>query len=356
MAMYSNTLQVLRHYLATRVGDNIFGQAGITGATTTKTYAPFLYQPNDFYNENFYEVYVYAGTNIGVTKRVTDWDLSTFLLTVHSAYSVACDATSYIELHKIFSTNEYNKAINLAIESLASRYLIDIDDATVVITRTAKHDDADSYIYTVEYALPTSLLHIHRVTLENGVSGKRLNSVISVAFVAGETVTGGTSGASGLVSYAPTAKTYLTVREISGTFVVGETLSGSASGVGGAITSIDDITAGDGRYLNDDVIESEDYYIHKAYTADIVFDDGLLESSAVDRHLRIEGQGAQDLLTADTHICYLPPDWIVAKAITFLPYSKVESANLAQTFAVAERQSALMPYKPAYPRARRVVE
>ena len=156
MALFSNSQRVIRHYLATAVGDNIFGQAGTTGATTTKIYAPFLWQANDYYNNNFYEVYVYAGTNIGVTKRVTDWDLSTFLLTVHSAYSVACDATSYIELHRIFTTDEYNKAINLAIEAIAENYLIDkIDETTTLV--------ADVY----EYTLPSGFDFVHKVTTED---------------------------------------------------------------------------------------------------------------------------------------------------------------------------------------------
>ena len=119
--MFENNLQVLRHYLSNSVGDLIYGQAGTTGATTTKIYAPFLWQPDDYYNNNKYEAYVYAGTNIGVTKRVTDWDLGTFLLTVHSAYAAACDATSYVELHHIFTEDDYRKAINLAIESLAGK-------------------------------------------------------------------------------------------------------------------------------------------------------------------------------------------------------------------------------------------
>ena len=156
MALFSNSQRVIRHYLASACGDLIYGQAGTTGADTTHTNAPFLWQPNDYYNNNFYEVYVYAGTNIGVTKRVTDWDLSTFLLTVHSAYSVACDATSYIELHRIFTTDEYNKAINLAIESIAENYLIDkIDEATALV--------ADTY----EYTLPTTMYFVHKITTED---------------------------------------------------------------------------------------------------------------------------------------------------------------------------------------------
>ena len=87
--------------------------------------------------------------------------LSSKLLTIHSAYDAACDATSYVELHRIFSTDEYNKAINLAIESLAGKYLLElIDDTTITLV-------ADTY----EYALPISMLYLYRVTTEDEVAG-----------------------------------------------------------------------------------------------------------------------------------------------------------------------------------------
>ena len=143
--------------MAGACGDLIFGQAGTAGATTTQIHAPFLHQPDDYYNNQFYEVYVYEGTNQGITKRVTDWVLSTYLLTVHSAYNVACDATSFLELHRIFTTDDYNKAINLAIDALAKKYLIDIKDETTITLA------ADTY----EYDLPTSMLYLHKITTED---------------------------------------------------------------------------------------------------------------------------------------------------------------------------------------------
>ena len=160
MSLYNNTQQVLRHYLASSVGDLIYGQAGTTGATTQKIYASFLWKPDDYYNEQFYEAYVYAGTNIGVTKRVTDWVLDTFLATVHSAYAAACDASSYVELHRIFFTDELNKAINLAIDSLALDYLIEKTDVTITLV-------ADTY----EYTLPADMYYVHRVITERTAAG-----------------------------------------------------------------------------------------------------------------------------------------------------------------------------------------
>jgi len=160
MALFSSSLQVIRHYLSASVGDLLYGQCGTTGALTNKTYAPFLWKANDYYNDNNYEVYVYAGTNVGVTKRVTDWVLADLLLTVHSVYDAACDATSYIELHRIFTEDEYRKAINLAIQSLKNKYLIDVIDETTTLV-------ADTF----EYTLPTTLHFVHRITTENAVDG-----------------------------------------------------------------------------------------------------------------------------------------------------------------------------------------
>ncbi len=152
---FSNTLQELRHYLASSVGDLIYGQAGTTGATTTKIYAPFLWQADDYYNEHKYEAYVYLGTNIGETRRATDWVLSSKLLTIHTAYDAACDATSFVELHHIFIVDELDKAINLSIQSLGTDYLIDKIDETITLV-------ADVYEYTV----PSGFNYIHKITTE----------------------------------------------------------------------------------------------------------------------------------------------------------------------------------------------
>ena len=245
--MFSNTLQVIRHHVSSAVGDLLYGQCGITGADTTHTYAPFLWQPNDYYNDHYYEVYVYAGTNKGVTKRITDWVLSTFLMTVHSAYAAACDATSYIELHHIFMVDELNKAINLAIDSIADKYLIDkIDETTVLV--------ADTY----EYTLPTDIYYIHKIT---------------------------------------------TVE-----------------------------LAGGGTFEESAVIDPRDYRLISPRKLKL---DERQYGITAGKDLRIEGQGRQDVLTADTGICYLPLDWVKAEAILRLPLNKIQSNKLDSVLAQA---------------------
>lgn len=271
MALFSNTLAIIRQYLSGAVGDLIMGNCGTTDATTQKIHAPFLWQANDYYNNHKYEVYVYAGTNIGVTKRVTDWVLGDYLLTVHSVYDAACDATSYVELHRIFTENDYRKAINLAIEALAGKYLVDvIDDTTITLV-------ADTY----EYLLPTNMLYLTKVTTEHDVDG--------------------------------------------------------------------DI------FYDTDVIDSRDWSIIKAYPPYLKLRYGYYSITA-DKDLRLEGQGTQDLATEDSALIYLPPDWLVQKAITFLPQNKIQSNDLDATYRQAMVFSTREPRVYPNPRSQRIIE
>ena len=334
MSLFSNTLAVIRAYLSDAVGDLLYGVCGVTGATTTKIYAPFLWKADDYYNDNYYEVYVYAGTNIGITKRITDWVLSTYLLTVHSAYAAACDATSYIELHYIFTEDEYRKAINLAIESIAPNYLVPlIDETTIRLTSTT--DILGDIVYTYEYSLPSTMHCLSRIITERGVSGIKLTGTVSGAFTLGEKVTGGTSGATGELSYGPAGGTYIRVRKVSGTFVTGETATGGTSTkTCSAITKVESETAGLGVFYNEDAIDHRDWSIVKSYpsgTPKLKLDKNHY-SIDEDLYLRLEGQRRHPTVTADADIIYLPPDWIVQKAITMLPSNKVQSNKLDEVY------------------------
>jgi len=72
--------------------------------------------------------------------------------------------------------------------------------------------------------------------------------------------------------------------------------------------------------------------------------------------LRLEGSGTQELLVADTDICYLPVDWLIQKAITFLPQGKIQSNELDDTYKQALLFSSREPLAGPDPRAQRVVE
>ena len=265
--MYENTLWEVRHYVASSVSDLLYGVCGTTGATTTKIHAPFLWQADDYYNNNHYEVYVYLGTNKGVTKRVTDWVNTGNLLTVHSAYTAACDATSYIELHKIFTADEYNKAINLAIESIADKYLINKIDETITLV-------AD----VTEYTVPDEFDYVHKITEEE--------------------------------------------------------------------------TADTGEFYDAYEVDSRQWGIISPRTLKL----SEAFSITAGKDLRIEGQGRQNTVSDDIDKIYIPPDWLVNKAITFLPQNKIQSGGLDATYRNALVLSAREPRNWANPRAKSVID
>ena len=289
---------------------------------------------------------------------VGDWVKSTHTLTVKPTQATAFDSTSKLELHRIFSASEYLNAINLAISVYARKYLIDIkDEATIILTKGLTNNN--NTIYTYEYALPLSLLYLQRVTTEGHKTGKKLTGTISGAFTLGEKITGGTSGATGILSYGPAGGTYILVREVSGTFVTGETATGGTSGKAcSSITKIENEDVGDGKFKTGDTINSRDYTIIKSYPQKIKLNEDYYTVIG-DLRLRLEGQGSQAEVSADTDNIFLPPDEFCQVAITFLPLSKIESNNLMGIFQnclrVRDKVYAMTPTHP-YANSKRIIE
>ena len=273
MALFSNVLSVVRQYLSAAVGDLIMGTAG--SGTTTTLVSTMLRQADDYYNNFKYRCYIYEGTNIGEEREVSDWTLTSpaNTLTLAPAYTAAIDNTSKYELHHIFTEAELRKAINLAIESLAHDYLVDIKDESTTLV-------ADTY----EYALPLSMLYIYRIITE-------------------ETVDGGIFNAS-------------------------------------------------------NEIDPRNWGIIKSYPPKLKLHESYYSLTA-GKKLRIEGQGAQSTVNSDVETIYLPPDWLVVKAILNLPRNKIESNKLDAVWEQASRDVAMYRLtKRNYPdaRARAVVE
>uniref|UniRef100_A0A6M3K647 Uncharacterized protein n=1 Tax=viral metagenome TaxID=1070528 RepID=A0A6M3K647_9ZZZZ len=273
MALYSNTLAVVRQHLSSAVGDLITGT--FDSGDTNNAVDTMLRKGDDYYNEHHYRCYIYEGTNIGEEREVSDWVNSTNSLTLEPGFTDSVDTTTDYELHYIFTEDEYRKAINMAISSIADDYLLDAVDTNKTFS---------TGIY--EYAMPTSpeFEFVHRVTRETTAAGDvfRDEDIIDPSFYK---------------------------------FI----LVGSAS------------------YIK---FDEEKYKI---------------TSTENGKDMRIEGQQRQSALTSDTSICYLPLDWIIYKAITFLPNSKIMSSKLDKTLEIALSFVANMPVKRPYPKSKRVV-
>jgi len=323
-----------------------------SGSTTTAvpsyTDPPQFYsKADDYFNKGEYEVYCYAGTNIGVSRMAYDWVVGTHTLTVAPAATSAYDATSYLELHRIFYVSELRDAINQAISFFRNKYFIDLkDETTISLTRTARNDNDDSYIYTYEYSLPTNCLYLWRVTTEDSVAGVKITGTLSDAFTLGETVTGSSSGATGLVSYSGSG--YIRVREESGTFTTSDTVTGTTSAeTVTTITAIDRTeSAGDGTFPPENEIDKRDWAVIKAYAPKLKLIEYYYDV-VEDLRLRLDYQGIQNDISADTDTIFLPPDELVEVAATFLPFNKIESNNLVAVFQKCLKIRDLIQSRPS---------
>mgnify|MGYP001560899129 FL=1 len=352
MALYNNSLAVVRQYLSDAVGDLIMGTFA-SGTTTTGVHT-MLRRADDYYNHHGFRCYIYGGTNIGAEREISDWVNSTHTLTLDPAFASAIDSTSKYELHYMFVEDEYRKAINLAIESLAGKYLVDLKDETT-IRLTSTTDNQGNTVYTYEYSLPTSFLYLEKVFVEEGVDGRKLTGTVSGTFTAGETVTGGTSGAKGEFSYQGSG--YIRVRKTTGTFVTGETATGASSGAKcESITKVESETAGMDVWYDEDEIDPRSWEIVRAFTPKLRINQTYISSFDEDLFLRLEGQGTQPIVDDDTDVIYLPPDWVVQKAITFLPQAKIQSNKLDNIYRQSLLLSAREPLRGANPFSRRIVE
>ena len=335
MAFYSTAVDIIRQRMARLVDDLILAtvSSGSTSTAILATSDPPKYRESndDYFNDHYYEAYCYEGSGIGQSALATDWVNATHTLTLSPTQSAAYDSTCKLELHRLFSSGEYLNAINLACGLYSRKYLIDYKDETSITLVEGETNDGQT-IYTYEYSLPTDMLYIHRVTKEGCVSGKKLTGTVSGAFTLGEKVTGGTSGATGILSYGPSGSTYILIREVSGSFEVGETATGSTSSeTCSSITAIDDEEVGNGKFEIEDIVDPRDYTIIKSYPPKIKFHEDYFSVTG-DLRIRLEGQATQDSVSNDTDIIYLPPDEFVEVAVSYLPLPKIDSDKLVNIF------------------------
>jgi len=98
-----------------------------------------LTDANDYYND--WWMHIFAGVNVGEKRKVSDF-VSATNITVSPAFTANLTTNSQFELHKMFSIDQYNDAINRAIETGKDEYLIDkVDETTTLV--------ADQYEYNM---------------------------------------------------------------------------------------------------------------------------------------------------------------------------------------------------------------
>lgn len=153
MAVYSKTLYQLRQSVAYSFDDCIVAQVTSNGTTTT-VISTSLTKGDDYYNG--YDCHFYLGTHKDISREVADFDSSTDTLTITPALANASDVTDYFELHKKYTTAQYNDAINRAIELGKDVYLLDKKDESLTFT---------SGVY--EYAVPNGFRYISQIYHED---------------------------------------------------------------------------------------------------------------------------------------------------------------------------------------------
>lgn len=160
MAIFSNQRYELRHMVSRMCGDLILGVVSSPASGTFVCATRDWVKPDDYFNE-WIEMFCYSGTGIGTSGNPYDWDGTgggTYTLTFKPAATLT--AGDLVEMHQRFTVDEYNQAINLAIEMVASRALLNKVDESVEL-------DTNTY----QYEISTQFLYIHKIEMESSTSG-----------------------------------------------------------------------------------------------------------------------------------------------------------------------------------------
>ena len=115
------------------------------------------------------------------------------------------------------------------------------------------------------------------------------------------------------------------------------------------------VTAAGSVWEVEDAIDPRDWSIIPSYAPKLKLHEDYYSITA-GKYLRLEGQGTQPIVDDDTDIIYLPPDWLIQKAITFLPQNKIQSNKLDEVYRRALIISAKGPTALPNPWAKRIVE
>jgi len=156
MAIYSDTRQEIRHYVARLCNDLLLGTVASPASGTFVCTLAGWEKPDDYFND-WVEMFCYAGTGIATKGNPTDWDNTSHTLTFLPVATLT--AGDSVEMHQRFMVNEYNDFINLTIEMVAKEALINKVDTSIDLV-------SDTYAYD----LPTAFLYVDKVEMESGTT------------------------------------------------------------------------------------------------------------------------------------------------------------------------------------------
>lgn len=149
MAIYNNTRIVLRRKLSRLLHDYL---SGIVTSPSSGTFVIATTQwekPDDHFND-YIEMFCYSGTGVGTSGNPTDWVNSTHTLTFKPAATLTTN--DLVEMHRTYSVDELNEAINHAIDQVANDALLDRVDETISLVTG-----------TIQYNIPTNFLYIDNI-------------------------------------------------------------------------------------------------------------------------------------------------------------------------------------------------
>uniref|UniRef100_A0A6M3L581 Uncharacterized protein n=1 Tax=viral metagenome TaxID=1070528 RepID=A0A6M3L581_9ZZZZ len=146
-----STLATLRQSVGRLIGiGDVAMVTGVPAATfsTTGFTCSTLALDEDGYYEDWY-LRFYAGTHKNTTRRVTSFTQSGGVIVFSPAVTGNIDATDLFELHRDFSPEEINNAINLAISIVDTEALTDLVDETLVVLADTWEYDVPTGFYTI---------------------------------------------------------------------------------------------------------------------------------------------------------------------------------------------------------------
>jgi hypothetical protein len=162
MSVYLKTFYELRQSLSRSLDDCIVCKVDANATNATVANATLI-EGDDYYNG--YDIRFYLGTHKDLTRKVSDFAASSDTATFVPVLASNTDTTDYFELHKKYTTAQYNDAINRAISMGKDEYLLDKKDETTVLVSG-----------TYEYAVPSGFRYISQMYLEETTASGTYNS------------------------------------------------------------------------------------------------------------------------------------------------------------------------------------